>query len=81
MTVPELPAAMLDQLSSAMVVLAGAVAEHTGRQLADLAVHSLTGAVVDVAVAVELVLLDDPTADLATPLDQAMGQLEAGLQL
>lgn len=80
-TVPELRAAMLDQLSSAMVVLAEAVAERTGRKPGDLAVRTLTGAVVGVAVAVEFVLLDDPTADLATLLDEAMGQLEAGLRL
>ena len=80
-TVPELRAAMLDQLSSAMGVLAQAVAARTGRTADDLAVRTLTGAVVGVAVAVEFVLLDDPTADLATLLDEAMGQLEAGLQL
>ena len=80
-SVPELRAAMLDQLASAMRALAEAIAERTGRAPSDIAVRTLTGAVVGVAVAVEFVLLDDPTADLATLLDEAMGQLEAGLQL
>ena len=81
MAVPELRAAMLDQLASAMRVLTDAVAQRTGRNPTDMAVRTLTGAVVGVAIAVEFVLLDDPTADLATLLDEAMGQLEAGLQL
>ncbi len=81
MAVPELRAAMLDQLTSAMRVLADAVALRTGRNPTDMAVRTLTGAVVGVAIAVEFLLLEDPTADLVTLLDEAMGQLEAGLQL
>lgn len=80
-TVPELRAAMLDQLASAMRVLAELIAERAGRTASDMAVRTLTGAVVGVAVAVEFALLDDPTADLASLLDEAMGHLEAGLQL
>ncbi|MBN9373871.1 MAG: TetR family transcriptional regulator [Cellulomonas sp.] len=80
-TVPELRAAMLDQLSSTMQVLGEAVAQRTGRPPNDPAVRTLVGAVVGVAVAVELVLFDDPTADLVALLDEAMGQLEAGLRL
>ena len=80
-SVPKLRAAMLDQLASAMRALAEAIAERSGRTSSDLTVRTLTGAVVGVAVAVEFILLDDPAADLAMLLDEAMGQLEAGLQL
>jgi AcrR family transcriptional regulator len=79
--VPELRAAMLDQFASAMLLLAEALAERTGRKPGDVAVLALAGAVVGVAVAVQLALLDDPNADLAALLDEAMGHLESGLEL
>jgi AcrR family transcriptional regulator len=80
-SVPELRAAMLDQFASAMRVLAQALAERAGRRPDDMAVRTLAGAVVGAAMAVMLALGDDPTADLAKLLDEAMGHLEAGLEI
>ncbi len=79
--VPELRAAMLDQFASAMQLLAAVLAERSGRSPDDLAVRTLAGAVVGVAMAVMLAVFEDPTADLAELLDQAMGELENGPRL
>jgi len=79
--VPELRAAMLDQFASAMQLLATVLAERVGRSPNDLEVRTLAGAVVGVAMAVMLAVFEDPTADLAELLDQAMGHLEDGPQL
>jgi AcrR family transcriptional regulator len=77
-TVPELRATMLDQLASAMNLLAVAIAERMGQRPEDVAVRTLAGAVVGVAVAVAYAINDDPKANLATLLDEAMAHLEAG---
>jgi AcrR family transcriptional regulator len=81
LSVPELRAAMLDQLASTMRLFADVLAERTGRQPNDMAVRALAGAVVGIAIAVQFALVDDPTANLAMLLDEAMGHLETGLEL
>jgi hypothetical protein len=81
LSVPELRAGMLDQFASAMGLLAEELAERVGRDRDDIAVRALAGAVVGVAVAVMFVMVDDPTANLAALLDEAMAHLEAGLGL
>ena len=81
LSVPELRAGMLDQFASAMGLLAEELAERAGRDRDDIAVRALAGAVVGVAVAVMFVMVDDPTANLAALLDEAMAHLEAGLGL
>jgi AcrR family transcriptional regulator len=81
LSVPELRATMLDQLASAMSLLAGVLAERTGHHSDDTAVRTLAGAVVGAVVAVTFAMVDDPTANFAALLDEAMAHLEAGLQL
>jgi AcrR family transcriptional regulator len=81
LSVPELRAAMLDQLASAMALFAGMFAERTGRQPDDMAVRALAGAVLGVVIAVQFAMVDDPGADFAMLLDEAMGHLESGLKL
>ncbi|HTW98668.1 MAG TPA: hypothetical protein VMD59_07825, partial [Acidimicrobiales bacterium] len=81
MSVPELRGAMLDQLASAMVLLGGIVAERTGRAVSDPAVRTLSGAVVGAAMAVMLMLGEDPSADFVESLDDALSRLEGGLAL
>jgi AcrR family transcriptional regulator len=80
-SVPDLRATLLDQLAGAMHLIAAAVGQRTGRTADDPRVRALAGAMVGVGVGVMLTLAEDPSADLATLLDQAMGQLEAGLAL
>jgi AcrR family transcriptional regulator len=81
LSVPELRAGMMDQLASAMSLFTGVLAQRTGRQPDDMAVRTLAGAVIGAALAAQLTLADDPTADFATVLDKAMGHLETGLEL
>jgi hypothetical protein len=52
LSAPELRAAMLDQLASAMRLLAHVIAERTGHQPDAMAVRTLAGAVVGVVIAV-----------------------------
>ena len=76
LAVPELRGGMLDQFMEAMQLLADAVAARTGQPADSLAIRTLAGAVVG---AVMLTLNDDPDADMATLLDQAIAHLETGL--
>lgn len=81
LAVPALRAAMLDQFSGAMQLLADAIAERAGRPGDDFAVRTLAGAVIGVMIAVLAALADDPTADLSDLIDQGIAHLEAGLDL
>lgn len=78
---PELRAALMDQFASAMRLLAEVLAERTGRRPEDMAVRTLAGAMVGVMIAVMFAMVDDPEADLAALVDEAMTHLETGLQL
>jgi AcrR family transcriptional regulator len=81
LSIPELRAGMLDQLASSMQLLIEVLAERTGRQPRDMAVRTTAGAVIGIATAVMFAMIDDPEANLANLLDEAMAHLEAGLQL
>jgi len=81
LTVPRLRATMLDQVSQAMQLLGRAMAERAGRRPDDFAVRTVTGAIVGAAMAVSAAVTDDPDADVATLIDQAIAQLEPGLAL
>jgi AcrR family transcriptional regulator len=79
LSVPELRAAMLDHLVDAMQLLTTTVAARTGQPADSLFIRTLAGAVVGAAVSVALPALgDDPNADVAALLDQAIAHLEAG---
>jgi AcrR family transcriptional regulator len=80
-SVRELRATLLEQLVSTMELLRQVLAERTGRQPYDLALRTLAGAVMGVTMAVMVALNDDPTADIGTLLDEALGHLETGLDL
>ena len=81
LSVPRLRAAMLDQFAKAMQLLAGAMAERSGRRPDDFAVRTVAGAAVGVMMAVFAAMADDPDADVASLIDQAIAHLEAGLSL
>jgi AcrR family transcriptional regulator len=81
LSVPRLRAGMLDQFAKAMQLLAGAMAERSGRRPDDFAVRTVAGAAVGAMMAVFAAMADDPDADLASLIDQAIAHLEAGLSL
>lgn len=81
LAVPALRAAMLDQFSQAMQLLADAIAERAGRRPDDFAVRTIAGAVIGAMIAVLAAIAEDPASDLATLIDAAIEQLESGLSL
>jgi AcrR family transcriptional regulator len=81
LSVPRLRAAMLDQYAKAMQLLAAAMAERAGRRPDDFAVRTVAGAVVGALMAVMAAMADDPDADLAALIDEAIAHLESGLSL
>jgi AcrR family transcriptional regulator len=81
LSVPRLRAAMLDQYSQTMQLLAGAIAERAGRRPDDFAVRIIAGAVIGALMAVLAEMADRPGTDLGTLIDQAIAHLESGLSL
>jgi len=78
-SVPAVRAAFLDEFGRGIGVIAGAVAQRAGRDPADLAVLTLAGAVMGVAMAAWF-----PTGrldDMMARFDQGLALLEAGLPL
>jgi len=79
--VPRLRAALLDQVSEAMQLLARAMAERAGRRPDDVTVRTVAGAVVGAAMAVSTAVTENPDADIPALIDQALAHLEPGLTL
>jgi MftR C-terminal domain len=61
-----------------MELLAGAIAERTGRRADDITVASLAGAIIGVAMSVMLEAGANLRGDMGARLDEALAELEAG---
>jgi hypothetical protein len=72
---------MMDEYTRNVLMLAGLVAERTGRRPDELAVRTFAGALVGVGMAAMLAWTEDPSADFYSVMDGAMAHLEAGLPL
>jgi AcrR family transcriptional regulator len=82
MSVPALRSRSLDNFTTTLRLLAGAVAERTGRAATDFEVRAFAGAVVGALVAVlEQWLESDGKENPAELVDRALAYLEAGLPL
>lgn len=81
LSVPDLRAAMLDQLAQTIQQLTAVVAERTGRQAGDFSVNTLAGAMLGVMIAAELYWVEHRGTDLFALVDKALAQLEEGLPL
>jgi AcrR family transcriptional regulator len=81
LSVPDLRAAMLDQVASGVVLLADELAGRTGRPATDPAVQALAGTVVGVGISALYTLAQHNEADLAILLDEALGALPEALGL
>ena len=81
LSVPDLRAAMLDQLAQAIRDLTAIVAERAGRPSDDFAVATLAGAVMGVMLSAELYWVEHPGSDLFALLDEALARLDDGLIL
>jgi AcrR family transcriptional regulator len=81
LSVPPLRAMLVDQIGGPMQLIAGILAERTGRRPDDPGVRAAAGAVLGVALSVMFAWAEDPDADIIALVDDAMAQLEAGLPL
>ena len=78
-SVPELRARALDDLTASLQPFNEAVAERTGRPVDDSAVRALTGAVLGVSISAMVTASQDPSADWIELMDTGLAHLEAGL--
>jgi AcrR family transcriptional regulator len=78
--IPAIRARMLDELARTTQVLAGAIAERSGRAEDDFAVVTIAGAVLGVAMAAYFTSADDMMA-FADRYERGLALLEAGLPL
>jgi AcrR family transcriptional regulator len=79
--IPELRAAMVDQLAQTMRQLTGLIAERVGHDADDFAVHTLAGAMIGVMISAEFYWIDHPASDLFELLDDALAGLGGGLEV
>ena len=80
LSVPDLRAAMLDQLAHTMRRITGVIAERTDRPPDDFEAATLAGAIVGALIAAELHWVAHPDTDLISLLDSALERLESGLR-
>jgi AcrR family transcriptional regulator len=79
LSVPELHTQMMDEYTRGIRMIAGLIAERTGRHPDELEVRVFAGALVGVGLAAMMAWTEDPSADYFTVMDGALAQLEAGL--
>jgi AcrR family transcriptional regulator len=80
LTIPEVRARALDELTRAIQVMAEAVARRAGLPPDDFAARNLAGAITGVIMAASLPVMSEP-GDIFTAIDAALAHLEAGLPL
>lgn len=80
LSVPDLRAAMLDQLAQTMHRITEVIAERADRPPDDFGAATLAGAIVGVLIAAELHWVAHPDTDLISLLDSALEHLESGLR-
>ncbi|MNI11047.1 Bacterial regulatory protein, tetR family [compost metagenome] len=81
MSVPELRAAMINNMVSMMDLIIELTCKRTGREQEDLAVRAFAGAVIGVNISVMQYYAEHPEADFLALLEEALNKLEAGLPL
>lgn len=80
-SVPELRAAMLDQVTDTSQLFTTLLAERMGRPLDDFQVRVFLGALMGAMIGAMLPAIQDPKADFYTLMDQGLAYLEAGMPL
>ena len=82
LAVPALRMRMLDNFNSSVDMLAGAVAQRTGREPSDLEVRTFAGALTGAMIAAIFAWIEgDGKDDLGKLIDRALGHLESGFAL
>jgi len=80
-SVPDLRAAMLDDILRTSNLLADLIAERVGRPPDDTRVRIFTGAVLGALLAGVLPAIENPEADFVELMDAALDQVESGISL
>jgi AcrR family transcriptional regulator len=80
-SVPELRARSLEQLTGTVQMVAEAIAARVGRGPDEFVVRNFAGALIGVSIATLLAAIEDPDADYLALFDAALAHLEAGLPL
>lgn len=81
LSIPDLRAAMLDQLAQAIRRITDVVAERTGRKPDDFGAATLAGAILGVMIVAEFHWVAHPETDLIALLDDALEHLESDFAL
>lgn len=81
MNVPELRAALLNNMMSTMEMIAEMVAKRVGSSPDDFAVRTLAGAIIGINISVMMQHAEHPDLNFADLMGEALAQLEAGLPL
>ncbi|USB31858.1 TetR family transcriptional regulator [Paenibacillus sp. YPG26] len=81
MHVPELRAALLNNMMSTMKMIAEMVAKRVGSSPDDFSVRTLAGAIIGVNISVMMQHAEHPDLEFADLMEEAMTQLEKGLPL
>ncbi|MDY8095804.1 TetR family transcriptional regulator [Paenibacillus polymyxa] len=81
MSVPELRAATLNNLTNTMHMIAEMVSKRVGRDPGDLQIRTFAGAVIGVNISVMLHYAENPTENFSELLSEALNLLETGLPL
>nr|WP_246021576.1 TetR family transcriptional regulator [Paenibacillus zeisoli] len=81
MSVPELRAALLNNMMRTMEMITGMVAKRSGRSSDDFAVSTLAGAIIGVNISVMMHHAEHPDQKFADLLESALSSLESGLPL
>lgn len=81
MAIPELRAAMLNNLTQTMQMIAEMVAHRVSKPVDDWAVRVFAGSIIGVSISVLVHHAEHPELNFVELLDQAFAQLESGLTL
>jgi AcrR family transcriptional regulator len=79
--VPELRAAMLDEMTRSLQVFADGLAERLGCSRDDLRVRTFAGVLMGVALTVMVSMFENPHADFFAEFDASLAFVEAGMPL
>ncbi len=81
MSIPELRAASLNQITSNIHMIATLAAERTGRESTDIKVLAFAGAVIGAIISIQFYWVQNPEADILSTIDEALESVEKGFSL
>jgi hypothetical protein len=77
--VPELRAAMLDEMTRSLQMFAGVLAERLGCSADDFRVRTFSGVMMGVSLAIWVSMMEQPDTDYFAQIDAGLAFIEAGM--